>query len=212
MLEVTGDTRWLLLGDTGKLLQDCCWLLGGYWEVTGGDCSPGSHLCLPTDLGIEEAVLTLEDGLGGAPQHLNLQTPGQGPAQRDSLSRWLQGPLQTPQHLGTEGRTPQLATPPGFSPWPLVSGFPGDSGKCGLCQWVLGAQSGLRVVAGQKPRHPGSQWGGAGARGSPSAWFLGQLGLRYCAWTAQVQRFWGVRVLVEQIGTCQGSWFLPELS
>lgn len=189
MLEVTGDTRWLL-GDTGKLLQDHCWLLGGYWEVSGGDCSRGSHLCLPTDLGVEEAVLTPEDGLGGAPQHLNLQTTGQGPAQRDSLSCWLEGPLQTPQHLGTEGRTPQPAALPGCSPQPLALGFPGDSGKCGLCQWVLGAQSGLRVVAGQKPRHLGSRCGGAGVEPGearvPGSWD---------SWvSATVRRFWEMRV------------------
>lgn len=97
LLEVTGDTRWLL-GDIRKLL-------GGYWEVTGCDCSPSSHLCLSMDLDIEETVLTLKDGLRGAPQHLNLQTMGQGPAQRDSLSCWLEGPLQALQHLGREGRT-----------------------------------------------------------------------------------------------------------
>lgn len=124
LLEVTGDTRWLL-GDIGKLLKDYWWLLGGYWEVTGGDCSPSSHLCLSVDPGVEEAVLPLKDELRGAPQHLNLQAMGQGPAQRDSFSRWLEGLLQALQHLGTEGRTPQFADPLGFSPWPPVSGFPG---------------------------------------------------------------------------------------
>lgn len=48
--------------------------------------SPSSHLCLSVDLGIEKAVLTLKDGLRGAPQHLNLQATGQGPGQRDFLS------------------------------------------------------------------------------------------------------------------------------
>lgn len=59
LLEVTGDTRWLL-GDIGKLL-------GGSWEVTGCDCSPSSHLCQSMDLDIEEAVLTLKDGLRSVP-------------------------------------------------------------------------------------------------------------------------------------------------
>lgn len=124
ILELTRGTRWLLW-DIGKLLKDYWWLLGGYWEVTGGDCSPSSHLCLSMDLGIEEAVLILKDGLRRATQHLNLQATGQGPAQRHSLSCWLEGLLQALQRLGAEGRTPQFIALPGFSPWHPVSVFPG---------------------------------------------------------------------------------------
>lgn len=161
LVEVTGATRWLL-GDIGQLLKDYWWFLGGYWEVTGVTVSPGSHLCLSMDLGVEEAVLTLKDGLRGASQHLNLQATGQGPAQRDSLSCWLEGLLQALQHLGTEGRTPQFAAPPGFSPWPPVSGVPGGPWNVWGSLRQLGSLGTVRSVgySGAEPRHLGSQWGG----------------------------------------------------
>lgn len=163
LLEVTGDTRWLL-GDIGKLLKDYWWLLGGDWEVARGDCSPSSHLCLSMDLGIEKAVLTLKDGLRGAPQHLNLQATRQGPAQRDSLSCWLEGLLQALQQLGTEGRTPQFTAPPGFSPWPLVSGFSGGQWNVWGSLHQLGSLGTVRSVgySGAEAWAPGFSvgWGG----------------------------------------------------
>jgi len=152
LLEVTGNRRWLW-GDIEKLLKNCRWLLGSYWEVSGGDCSPSSHLCLSMDQGIKEAVLTLKDGLRGASQYVNLQTTGQGPAQRDSLSCWLGGLLQALKHLETEGRTPQFAAALGLGPWPLMLVFPGG-------QWNvdrLGPLSAVRTVgySGAEARAPG---------------------------------------------------------
>lgn len=128
------------------------------------------------DLGIEEVVLTLEDGLRSAPQHLNLQAAGQGPAQRDSLSCWLEGLLQALQHLATEGRTPQLAAPPGFSPCPPMLGVSGGQWNVwgNLCQ--LGSLGAVMSVgcSGVEAWAPGfSVWVESGKM---SAWGPGAAG------------------------------------